>query len=757
MYALRVVLLLGVLLVASANYGAKLSIDETKVLKVIFKLLKIDADPSTCASDTTGVSQNIKDFSAEYAAKDYEGALSSLSKVFSGLSSSVGDCGVPQVAHKFDAAALAVKFAKISTKLDQIDTIVVGASELVNDVEAIFSAAKSGDEDSIANSIGTFLNDWSQVTGGCGDHKGCELVGGLLRIIQEVATDLGPCEDAILPAVSKMESAVASFKAENYHAAVADLADSLEVIATALKNQACGLSRIGDLVGKLSPKLAAAVVKVESSKAVQIIVESADVYDDVYQLVSALESGDWRSSGEELANLLRVLRASGCSTKACIVLEGLMAGAQKELENFDACMGDADASWENFQDGIAEFENKDYVRGIKHFTGGVVSLSHAVQDCNVEGVSEVAENMFNKVNANTVANKIGEITQLLVEGADVTLDINRAVLDFTGKNWSGFGNDLGDLADFLASTKCQSVTCKIVEGLLNAAGVAFKDLKDCEQDLKGAISEYTQGAQLFEQKNYKSAIKTWSAALADTSKSISACGLKEELGYIQQEANLFGFANVTLHTGVVDKIERDLSVIMHGVDYVADLDAVFEDFKGHDYHAAGADLHNVVSDMSSWTGRFACKSDLCYTIMGVLSFVGDMSGSIKQCESDFKTAWTDFGTGVSDFHDSHHNIIFHFKHDKNEIKAGLAAFGDGFKKISAGVQDCHLQEFAELLEKLAVKLGIAPEIKFFEELLHILINGVKIEEEIGNACTAFANNNYPSFGFNLARLIKTLL
>ena len=114
-----------------------------------------------------------------------------------------------------------------------------------------------------------------------------------------------------------------------------------------------------------------------------------------------------------------------------------MASAQKELENFDACMGDADASWENFQYGIAEFENKDYVRGIKFLTGGVVSLAHAVQDCNVKEVSEVAENMFNKVNANTVANKIGEITQLLVEGADVTLDINRAVLDFTGKNWSG--------------------------------------------------------------------------------------------------------------------------------------------------------------------------------------------------------------------------------------------------------------------------------------------------------------------------------
>lgn len=757
MMLLRVAFLFALLAVASANYGAKLAIDETKILTVIFKIFKVDADAATCVSSTTGVSANLKDFSAEYDAKNYEAALGSLAKVFSGMSSSIGDCGVPQVSRKFDAAAIATKFAKIGTKLDKLDSLVIGASELMHDVEALVSAAKSGDSDMIANTIGTFLNDWSQVTGGCGDHNGCKLVGGVLKIIQEVAKDIAPCEAAVLPAVDKMEAAVKSFEAKDYKTAVKDLAQSLEDISLALKNESCGLSRVGDLIGKLSPKLAAAVVTVEDSKAVKIIVGAADVYDDVFQLITAVKAGDWTNVGEELGNLLRVLRASGCETKACIVLEGLMASVQKELESFDACLGDADQAWEGFQTGITAMEDKNYIAGIKSFSHGVVALAEAVKDCNVEGVSEIAENMFNKINDDAVATEIGQITQILVNGADVTIDLNRAVLDFSGKNWAGFGGDLGDLADFLNSVKCESVACKIVEGLLNAAGVAFKDLTLCEDDLKAVVKEYTQGAQLFEQKNYKTAIRTWAGALSDTSKSVSDCGLKEELGYIQQEANLFGFANVTVNTGIVGTIERDLSVLVHGVDYVADLDDVFEAYKNHDYHAAGSALHNVVSDMASWTGKFACKSDLCFTIMGVLSFVGDMSGSIKQCENDFKTAWTDFGTGVADFHDSHHNIIFHFKHDKNEIKAGLAAFGDGFKQIAAAVGDCHLEEFAELLEKLAVKLGIAPEVSFIEELLHIVINGVKIENEIGNACTAFAQDNYPSFGFNLARLIKTLL
>ena len=77
--------------------------------------------------------------------------------------------------------------------------------------------------------------------------------------------------------------------------------------------------------------------------------------------------------------------------------------------------------------------------------------------------------------------------------------------------------------------------------------------------------------------------------------------------------------------------------------------------------------------------------------------------------------------------------------------------------MAKGVSDCHLQEFADLLEKLAVKLGIAPEIGWIEEILHILIEGVNIENEIGDACDDFGEKNWVGFGYNLAKLIKTLL
>ena len=83
--------------------------------------------------------------------------------------------------------------------------------------------------------------------------------------------------------------------------------------------------------------------------------------------------------------------------------------------------------------------------------------------------------------------------------------------------------------------------------------------------------------------------------------------------------------------------------------------------------------------------------------------------------------------------------------------------GAGMKLVSKGVGDCHLQEFADLLEKLAVKLGLTPEISWLEDLLTIVIDGVQIEDEIGDACQDYSDGNWVGFGYNVAKLVKTLV
>merc|ERR1711871_853480 len=468
--------------------------------------------------------------------------------------------------------------------------------------------------------------------------------------------------------------------------------------------------------------------------------------------MGAMDNKDWSAAGQELAQLLRALRASGCQTKACVVLEGLMASMQLELEAFDSCMNDADRAWNYMQSGARDLHNHHYKDGVQDLGRSIVMLASAVEDFNIPGIAKVAEDMFTKLQHSTVANEIGEVVQLLVEGADVTLDVNRAILDFNSQSWASFGNDLGSLASFLSTTKCNSVACQIVEGLLNAASVAFKNLEVCEKDLYAAVNGFTQGAQLFEQHSYKSAVKTWAQALNTVSTAAKDCGLKDKLGFIRQESNVMAFANVT-----ADGKHPGLNILIHGVDFYKELESTLTDIKLHDYKAAGSDLHEVMNTLSKWTNKHACESDWCYIVMGIFEFIGDMEGSVKECANDFKMAHEDFHYFAANTSDSHHNIIFHWKHDKKAIKAGVHALGDGMHDIARGVKDCHLQEFADLLAKLATKLGIVPEITWIEEILHIIINGVKIEKEIGDACDAFNHENWPAVGYNVARLTKTLL
>lgn len=44
-----------------------------------------------------------------------------------------------------------------------------------------------------------------------------------------------------------------------------------------------------------------------------------------------------------------------------------------------------------------------------------------------------------------------------------------------------------------------------------------------------------------------------------------------------------------------------------------------------------------------------------------------------------------------------------------------------------------------------------------EEVVKIIVDGVEIENEIGNACQDFSMHNWVGFGFELASLVHTLV
>merc|ERR1711988_1906935 len=96
------------------------------------------------------------------------------------------------------------------------------------------------------------------------------------------------------------------------------------------------------------------------------------------------------------------------------------------------------------------------------------------------------------------------------------------------------------------------------------------------------------------------------------------------------EANVFGIANVS---GVE-------SIIVHGADFYEEVYSAFKAFESHDYRSAGQDMGKILNTLSTWTSGHACTSDVCYVVLGVLQFMGDVDGSFKECEADLNYSWT---------------------------------------------------------------------------------------------------------------------
>ena len=664
----------------------------------------------------------------------------------SALSTAVAGCGVVEVESKLDALAAAVKWANI-TKLDKFINgavkIVVGAADLDKDLKALGKAVRSGDPTQIGDALGSLLDKWTAVTGGCKSNKACSFVDGILRIVETVASDYSACHAAVEPAYAQFQAGVAAMHGKNVSGAVQGFAQGLDTLAQALTDDSCGLQKLAAVIEKVAPKLAAAVVKDD-----QVIVGYANVYDEIFAAVVSVEDGDVVAFGMSVGRMLQSLRASDCKTKFCVVLQGILGTLQLEVGDFAECAADADLALHDVEAAVRAFETTRWAEGAKDLAAAIKGTAKAVSDCGVQQLAEILEDTATQLGASSLATEIGDIASLLVSGADVTDLLSKTVADLNNNNYNALGMDLQSLSTKLSGSKCNSIVCKVVEGLLNAAGVAYTDLQGCEADLRDAETNFITGSQDFKQKAVGKGLNQWATGLNAVAKAVTDCDLQHELGFIAQEANVLGLGNAS----IVGEIG---SIMVHGADVYEHFFTALQNMEQHDWRDAGQDFGIVLAQLSKWTDNHACKSDVCFVVVGMFQFMGSMKGSIKTCQNDFMEARGDFEDGWSAFDDR--QSTFHFSHNADKVKEGAKAFGKGLKKIADAASDCHLEEFAELLTNLAIKLGIVPALGWIEELLHILIEGVHIEREIGDACEDYADGNWAGFGYNLAKLTKTLL
>jgi hypothetical protein len=210
------------------------TINSTYAKEIVQTLLEkagiTDVNLTTCISDVGLSELQFRDFAVDLAAKKYKSAVEVLARGLSALASSVSACGVEEIGTKLDTLATAVKFANISTTvLDFGVKVLVGASDLWTDLEAVEKAVVSKDTSSIGTSLSTLLSDWSSIEGGCKSGETvCNIVDGLLKVVAATAKEVTPCEDAVKPAVEDFIDGAKLFQAKNYTSAVAKLQLALQ-------------------------------------------------------------------------------------------------------------------------------------------------------------------------------------------------------------------------------------------------------------------------------------------------------------------------------------------------------------------------------------------------------------------------------------------------------------------------------------------------------------------------------------------------
>jgi hypothetical protein len=715
---------------------------------LLFKLFHISADPTQCIQDVGRTDVKFAEFAADVAAKRFvpQGA-EDLSLALSALATSAVGCGANATALQVELRALAAaaRYSKFT-------------GDAYHDVEDLAAAIKNGSSTAVAQALNSLLADWSTVTEGCASgSKGCKFLTGLLKLLGVVAADVAPCEAALEPALKEFDAAAAAIASKNYTEAVGQFSTGLDAVAIAIKGDSCGLKKVADAISAVVPALKAAIVKVEESGAVKILVGSADVYDILYHAIIDMRNGDLDNFGLEVGMLLSKLRASQCKTPACDVLEGLLASMQLAAQDYGACTEQLDPAFQALEAAVQELTEEHWQAGAQDLGKAVVGFARAVSSCGLTDFAQIAENLATQLNATGVATEIGSIVQVLVKGADVTLDLQKLVADSHAKDWNAIGQDLGVLASWLNSTHCSSFVCKLVEGLLDGAAIPFQSLDACAGELRGAEADFTAGAAQFASHKYEPALTFWASGLDKVAKSVSDCHLSDELEYVYHEAHVLGFGDVKF-------LDKAAQILIHGADVYDELYQGLRAMQSKDYRTAGADIGKVMEQLSQWTKGHACTNPFCYVVLGIFEFLGDIQNDIRNCESDFKSAFGNFSGAYKELYDgnrSSHNSDFAFllapEQNYSNIKAGVRDIGYGLLDVAKGTKDCHLDDLAAIISKLAIKLGVVPEVAWLEEALHILIEGVQIENEVGTACLDYADGNWVGFGYNIAKLVKTLL
>ena len=275
-------------------------------------------------------------------------------------------------------------------------------------------------------------------------------------------------------------------------------------------------------------------------------------------------------------------------------MEGILQAFQLEIKDYAACSKDLDAAFDDLSSFASSAEAGSWADAVKYLSGAAVQLSRGVTGCGVDQLGTILEDVATKLGAAAVSADIGKAVSIIEDGADITLEIQAAAADAQAQNWRALGTDLGAISADIVKTGCKSYVCKLLEGVLEEASIAFEDLETCEADFQLAEQSFQAGAQYMKKNDALNALKYWSAGLDAVAKSVKDCGVAQELQVFENEAQLLGFGNISI-------VDDAVKILVHGADFYDNFYQAVQDMERHDWRSAGSEFGKVINQLAQWT------------------------------------------------------------------------------------------------------------------------------------------------------------
>lgn len=189
------------------------------------------------------------------------------------------------------------------------------------------------------------------------------------------------------------------------------LAQALDQLATA--TTACDLEGLSTLIQDEAKKLTHAEVHIEGG--IKVLVDGADVYDDIYQISKSMAIKDYESVGLGLAKLINDLALSTCSTKECVLVDGILRGLQILVHDGVACKKELASAFKGFHNFVKLVDAGDYKHALGTLGKMLGGLSVSLSDCGLQNVADLITSEAKKLGHATIVDLPGDV-KIMVAG-----------------------------------------------------------------------------------------------------------------------------------------------------------------------------------------------------------------------------------------------------------------------------------------------------------------------------------------------------